>query len=142
MSKHSQKSYPTPQFKSIKSLVLSFLYGPTLTSVHEYWENHSFVFTDLWQQTDASAFKYTVSVCHSFTSKEQMPFNFMDAITIHSDFGAQKIKFVIVSNFSPSICHEAMGLDVMIFIFFNVGFIYLFIFISWRLTTLQYCSGF
>ena len=30
----SQKSSPTPQFKSINSLVLSFLYSPTLTSIH------------------------------------------------------------------------------------------------------------
>ena len=36
------KSSPTPQFKSISSLVLSFLYGPTLTSIHDYWKNHSF----------------------------------------------------------------------------------------------------
>ena len=32
---------PTPQFKSINSLVLSFLDRPTLTSIHEYWKNHS-----------------------------------------------------------------------------------------------------
>ena len=31
----------TPQFKSINSLVLSFLYSPTLTSIHDYWKNHS-----------------------------------------------------------------------------------------------------
>ena len=31
---------PTPQFKSINSLVLSFLYGPTLTFIYEYWKNH------------------------------------------------------------------------------------------------------
>ena len=31
------KSSPTPQFRSINSLVLSFLYTPTLTSVHDYW---------------------------------------------------------------------------------------------------------
>ena len=31
-----------PQFKSINSLALSFLYGPTLTSIHDYWKNHSF----------------------------------------------------------------------------------------------------
>ena len=37
----SQISSPTPQFKSINSLVLNFLYGPTLTSIHDYWENHS-----------------------------------------------------------------------------------------------------
>ena len=29
------KSSPTPQFKSINSLALSFLYGPTLTSTHD-----------------------------------------------------------------------------------------------------------
>ena len=33
---------PTPQFKSINSLALSFLYGSTLTSIHDYWKNHSF----------------------------------------------------------------------------------------------------
>ena len=37
----SQESSPTPQFKSINSLVLSFLYSPTLTSIHDYWKNHS-----------------------------------------------------------------------------------------------------
>ena len=30
-----------PQFKSINSSVLSFLYNPTLTSIHDYWKNHS-----------------------------------------------------------------------------------------------------
>ena len=38
----SQKSSPTPQFKSINSLALSFLYGPTLTSIHDYLKNHNF----------------------------------------------------------------------------------------------------
>ena len=38
----SQETSPTPQFKSINSLVLSFLYGPTLTSIHDHWKNHSF----------------------------------------------------------------------------------------------------
>ena len=34
------KSSPTPQFKSINSSVPSFLYSPTLTSIHDYWKNH------------------------------------------------------------------------------------------------------
>ena len=38
----TQESSPSPQFKSINSLVLSFLYGPILTSIHDYWKNHSF----------------------------------------------------------------------------------------------------
>ena len=37
----SQDSSPTPQFKSIDSLVLSFLYSPTLTSIHDHRKNHS-----------------------------------------------------------------------------------------------------
>ena len=40
-SRDSQESSPTLQFKSINSLVLSFLYSPTLTSIHDYWKNHS-----------------------------------------------------------------------------------------------------
>ena len=36
----SQESSPTPQFKSISSSVLNFLYGPTLTSIYDSWENH------------------------------------------------------------------------------------------------------
>ena len=38
----SQQSFPAPQFESINSSVLSFLYSPTLTSTHDYWKNHSF----------------------------------------------------------------------------------------------------
>ena len=37
----SQESSPTPQFKSINSLALSFLHSPTLTSIHDHWKNHS-----------------------------------------------------------------------------------------------------
>ena len=37
----SQESSPTPQFKSINSLALSFLHSPTLTTIHDYWKNHS-----------------------------------------------------------------------------------------------------
>ena len=38
----SQESSPTSQFKSINSSALGFLYSPTLTSIHDYWKNHSF----------------------------------------------------------------------------------------------------
>ena len=37
----SQESSPTPQCKSINSSVLSLLHSPTLTSIHDYWKNHS-----------------------------------------------------------------------------------------------------
>ena len=51
----SWESSPTPQLESINSLVLSFLYDPTLTSIHEYWRNHSFDWTDLCRQSNVSA---------------------------------------------------------------------------------------
>ena len=38
----SQESSLTVQLESINYLALSFLYGPTLTSIHDYWKNHSF----------------------------------------------------------------------------------------------------
>ena len=47
----SQESSPTLQFKSINSLALSFLYSITLTSIHDYWKNHSFDWMDLCQQS-------------------------------------------------------------------------------------------
>ena len=51
-----QESSPTPQFESINSSVLSFLYSPTLTSIHDYRKNHSFDYMDLCWQSDISAF--------------------------------------------------------------------------------------
>ena len=37
----SQESSPTPQLKSINSSALSFLHSSTLTSIHDFWKNHS-----------------------------------------------------------------------------------------------------
>ena len=37
----SQESSPTLQFKSLNSSALSFLHSPLLTSIHDYWKNHS-----------------------------------------------------------------------------------------------------
>ena len=41
----SQKSSPTPQFKSINSLALSLLHSPTLTSIRDYWKKLLGVYT-------------------------------------------------------------------------------------------------
>ena len=46
----------------------------------------------------------------------------MAAVTICSDFGAQKIKSDTVSTVSPSISHEVMGPDAMIFVFWMMSF--------------------
>ena len=56
LQRDSQATSPTPQFKSIHSSALSLIYGPTLTSVCDYWKNHSFDYMDFCWQTDVSAF--------------------------------------------------------------------------------------
>ena len=52
----SQDSSPTPQLKRTISSVLSFVYGPTLTSIHDYGKNHSFDKMDIFWQSNVSAF--------------------------------------------------------------------------------------
>ena len=52
----SQESISAPQFESINSPVLSLLYGPTLTSVHDYWKKQIFHCINLCWQSALSAF--------------------------------------------------------------------------------------
>ena len=56
-----------------------------------------------------------IQVGHSFSSKEQVSFNFMAVVTICSDFGTPKYTVCPFFYCSPSICHEVMGPDAMIF---------------------------
>ena len=56
----SQESSPTPQFKSINSSALRLLYGPALTTVCDYWKNHSLDDKNLCRQNDVFAFSHTV----------------------------------------------------------------------------------
>ena len=56
MSRGLQESSPIQQFKSISFSVLSFLYSPTLTSIHYNWKNNSFEYMDLCWKNNVSAF--------------------------------------------------------------------------------------
>ena len=60
-------------------------------------------------------FNMLVCVCHSFLPRSKC-LNFMAAVTICSDFGAQENKICLTSTFSPSICHEVMGLNAKILV--------------------------
>ena len=50
-----KESSPTAQFERIHSSLLSLLSGPALTSIYDYWENHSFDDMDLCQPINISA---------------------------------------------------------------------------------------
>ena len=55
-SRDFQEPSPAPQCKSINSSVLSLHYGPTLTSIHDHWKNHSIDQAELCWQSNVSAF--------------------------------------------------------------------------------------
>ena len=43
----SLECFPAPQFESFNFSALNVLYGPSLTSIHDYWKNHNFDYMDL-----------------------------------------------------------------------------------------------
>ena len=117
-SRDSQESSPASQFKTISSSVLSLLYGPTLTSIHDYWKNHSFDYTDLCQQSDVSAFFNMLSrfVIAFLPRSKHFLISWLPSLpTVILE--PKKIKSFTVSIFSPSTSYEMMGLDVMISVF-------------------------
>ena len=124
----SQESSPIPQFKIISSSVLglSLCYGPTLTSIHDYWKNLSFDYMHLFGKLMSllfnMLFRFAIAFLsmskHLLISKDVVAVVAVAVVTICSDFGAQKI-FSIVS---PSICHEVMEPDAMISVFWLWGF--------------------
>ena len=85
--------------------MLSILYGPTLTSIHDYWKNHSFDYMDLCRQSDVSTFQYAKFVITFLPRSKRLLISWLQspsAVILEP----QKIKSATVSPVSPSICHE------------------------------------
>ena len=120
----SQESSPTPQFKSINSSVLCLFYDSTLTSILEYWKNYGFDYMTFLGKSD-------VSLCF-FNMLSRLVIAFIprckciliswlqspSAVILEP----KKIKSVTVSIVSPSVCHEEMGPDAMMFVFWMLSF--------------------
>ena len=70
----SQESSPIPQFKSINSLSLSFLYSPTLTSICDYWKTITLTRKTFVDKVMSLFFNMLFRFCHSFPFKEQASF--------------------------------------------------------------------
>ena len=113
----SQESSSTSQFKTINFLALSFLYGPILTSIHDYWKSHS-----QWTFVSKvmSLFPNTLSrlVIAFLSRSKRLLISWLQSLSTVI-FEPKKIKSIIVS---PSICHEVMQPDAMIFIFWMLSF--------------------
>ena len=50
LAKGLSRVFSRNKFEGISSSAFSLLYSPTLTSIHDYWKNHSFDYTDLCRQ--------------------------------------------------------------------------------------------
>ena len=118
----SQESSPTPQFKSINSSSLSFLYSPTFTSVHDYWKNHSFDKTDLCWQSNVSFLNMLSKLVITSLPRSKCPLISWLQSPSAVILEPPKIKSVTVSTVSPSTCHEVMGPDAMILVFSMLSF--------------------
>ena len=96
-----QESFPGPKFESIYFSVLNLLYGPILTSMHNYWKNHSFVYKDLGSHVMSLLFN-TLSrfaIVFLLRSKCFLISWLQSPSTVNLEY--KKIKFVPVSIFFP-----------------------------------------
>ena len=109
------ESSPTPQFKSINSLALSFLYSPTLRSIHgktialtrqPFVGKVMSLFSNMLSRLVIAFLPRRKHLLISWLQSQP-------AVILEPP----KTKFVTVSTISPSICHEVMGPDSMIFVF-------------------------
>ena len=117
------KSSPTPQFKSISSSVFSLLWGPTLTSAHDYWKDHSFDYVDICQQSWCLCFFNTLSsfVIAFLPRSKCLLISWLQSLSAVI-LEPKNIKSVTASTFSPSICHEVMGPNAIILVFWMLSF--------------------
>ena len=89
-SKGLPRVFSNTTVQSINSSVLSFLHSPTLTSIYDYWKNHSLDYMTFVGKLMSLLFNMLSMLVITFLPRSKCLFNFMAAITICSDFGAQK----------------------------------------------------
>ena len=118
---NSQES-PTSQFKSINSLALNLPYGLTLTSIHDYWKNCSFDYMDLCRQIMSILFNRLSRFVIAFLPRSKHLLISWLKSPSEVVLEPKKIKSVTISIIYPSICHEVIELNVLIFFFWVLSF--------------------
>ena len=104
-----QESSPAPQFEGISSSVLNLPYSPPLTSIHDYWNNHSFDQTDFVGKVMSLLLNMLSRLVITFLPRSK------HLIILWLQSGSavilelKKVKTATLFTFPPSICHEVMG---------------------------------
>ena len=116
-SRDSQESSLTPQFKIINSSSLSFLYSPTLTSIHDYWKTIALTRWTFVGKVMSLLFNMLSRLVIAFLPKSKclliLWLQSLSAVILEP----RKITSVTIITVSPSICHERMGPDAIILAF-------------------------
>ena len=105
--------------------MLSPLFGPTLTSVDDYWKNHSLTIQTFVFKVMSLFFNMLSRFVISYLPRSKSS----SAVILEP----KKIKSATVFTFPPSMCHEVMGPDVMILVFLMLSFKPAFSFSSYTL---------
>ena len=118
----SQESSPTPQFNSISSSAVSFLYSPTITSIHDCWQNVALTIWTFVDKVMSLLFNMLSRMVITFLPRsKRLLISWLQspsAVILEPP----KIKSDTMSTVSPSICHEVTGPDAMILVFWILSF--------------------
>ena len=102
--------------------MLSFLCGPTLTSTHDYWKNRNLTRWTFISKAMSLLFNMLSRLVIAFLPRSKhLLISWLlspSAVSVKP----RKIKSLTVSVAFPSICHEVMGPDAMILVFWMLSF--------------------
>ena len=101
--------------------VLNFLYCPILTSIHDYWKTIALTRWTFVSKVMSLLFNMPSSLVIAFLPRSKLLFISWLQSPSAVILEPQKIKSANFSIISQSICHEMMGLDVMILVFWMLG---------------------
>ena len=96
------------------------------TSVPDYWKNHSFDYTDLFDKVMSLLFNILSRFVIAFFPRSKYLLISWLQSSSPVVLELKKIKYVTAYTFSISICHEMMGRDSMILVFFVFFFVFFF----------------
>ena len=112
----SQESSPTLQFKSINSSALSFLYSPTLTSIHDYWKTIALTRQTFVGKVMSQLFNMLSRLVIIFLSgSKRLLISWLQSPSAVI-LGPPQNKVSPITTVSLSICHEVMRPDARILV--------------------------
>ena len=118
----SQESFPARQFKCICSLALSFLYSATLTSRYDYWKTIVLTIWTLVGKLMSLLFNRLYRFVRAFLPRSKCIFISWLLSPSAVILELKKRLSATASTLPPSICHQVMRPDAIIFIFWMLSF--------------------